>query len=416
MRQLDGRPHVNSTAVVDAELQLPLQEQPDRGATWPHFDEEEIAAATRILRSGKINYWTGPEGKSFEREYADYFGVRHAVALTNGSVALELALHALDLQPGDEVVVTPRTFLASVSAAILQNLDVVFADVDRDSGNITAESIEKVITPKTKAIIPVHLGGWPCEMPAIMQLAKAKNLYVIEDCAQSHAATIDGRYAGTFGDINSWSFCQDKIITTGGEGGMITTENEDWWKRAWSFKDHGKDYDAVFNKNHAPGFRWLHNSFGTNWRLTEIQSAIGRIQLRKLKDWVGKRRANAQVLIDRLSNIEGVRVPVPRNGIEHAYYRFYLYLEPNVLKSGVTRDMLVDQISRTGVPAFSGSCSEVYLEKAFDGRPYRPHDRLPVAKELGETSLAFLVHPTLTAEDMHRTAGAFIDAFGQFKR
>jgi len=401
--------------LVDAELELPAGPSKPL-APWPHFDDDEIAAATRILRSGKINYWTGPEGKSFEREYADYFGVKHAVALTNGSVALELALHALNLQPGDEVVVTPRTFLASVSSAILQNLNVVFADVDRDSGNITAESIEKVLTSKTKAIIPVHLGGWPCEMPAIMELAKAKNLYVIEDCAQSHAATIDGRFAGTFGHINSWSFCQDKIITTAGEGGMITTDNEEWWKRAWSYKDHGKDYDAVFNQNHAPGFRWLHHSFGTNWRLTEIQSAIGRIQLRKLKDWVGKRRANAQVLIDRLSNVPGIRVPVPRSGIEHAYYRFYLYLEPSVLKSGFTREMLAEEISQSGVPAFTGSCSEVYLEKAFDRTPYRPGNRLPVAKELGETSVAFLVHPTLSEEDMHRTADAFLKVFDANKR
>ena len=402
--------------MVDTELDLPATPRPYKGAPWPHFDEDEVAAVTRILRSGKINYWTGPEGREFEREYAGYFGAKHAVALTNGSVALELALHALNLQPGDQVVVTPRTFLASASAAILRGLDIVFADVDRDSGNITPESIEKVLTPKSKAIIPVHLGGWPCEMPAIMELAKAKSLYVVEDCAQSHAATIDGRFAGTFGHVNAWSFCQDKIITTGGEGGMITSDNKEWWEKAWSYKDHGKSYDEVFNKEHGPGYRWVHNSFGTNWRLTEMQSAIGRIQLRKLKDWVAKRRANAQILIDRLRNVEGIRVPVPREGIENSYYRFYMYLKPGVLKSNITRDVLVSQIAESGVPAFSGSCSEVYLEKAFDGTPYKPSPRLPIARELGETSLAFLVHSTLTADDMHRTADAFCKAFDACKR
>lgn len=391
--------------------------QPAAGhAPWPFFEEDEVEAAANVLRSGRINYWTGQEGRAFEREYADYFGLKHAVALTNGTVAIELALYALGLQPGDEVVVTPRTFLASASSAIIHGIGVVFADVDRDSGNVTAESIEKVITPKTKAVIPVHLGGWPCDMPPIMEIANAHNLYVIEDCAQSHGAKINGRYAGTFGHVNSWSFCQDKIITTGGEGGMLTTDNEEWWNRAWSFKDHGKSFDEVYNKVHGPGYRWVHTGFGTNWRLTEPQSAIGRIQLRKLKGWVSKRQANAQVLIDRLSGIEGVRVPVPAPGLEHVYYRFYLYLEPGVLKDGINRDTLVDMISQSGTKAFSGSCSEIYLEKAFEGTPYVPAHRLPVARELGETSVAFLVHPTLEAEDMHRMADAFIAAFEKCKR
>lgn len=392
------------------------QPQTYTSPAWPYFDQEQVDAVARVLASGKINYWTGPEGRAFEKEFAEFFGAKRSIALGNGSLAIELAIKALDLQPGDDVIVTPRTFIASASCAIIWGMNPVFADVDRDSGNITAESIERVLTPKTKAIIPVHLGGWPCDMGPIMNLARSKGIKVIEDCAQSHLATYNGKYLGTFGDMNAWSFCQDKIMTTGGEGGMVTTDSEELWSKAWSFKDHGKSYEAKFHRQHPPGFRWEHESFGTNWRLTEMQSVLGRIQLHRLKDWVAKRRANAQVLIDRLSNIPGLRVPVPASNMEHAYYRFYCYLEPGVLKGSTNRDAVVDAVREQGLPLFSGSCSEIYLEKAFDGKPYKPAHRLPVAKELGETSVAFLVHPTLEASDLHRVADAFIEAFNAAKR
>ncbi|MFC1465582.1 MAG: DegT/DnrJ/EryC1/StrS family aminotransferase [Candidatus Brachytrichaceae bacterium NZ_4S206] len=367
---------------------------------WPIFESDEIEAVERVLRSGKVNYWTGQEGRLFEKEFAEYVGTDYAVALHNGTVALELALYALGIGDGDEVITTPRTFIASASAIVMRGATPVFADVDRDSGLITAESIEEVITPKTKAIIVVHLAGWPADMDPIMELADRYQLKVIEDCAQAHGARYKGRSVGSIGHVGAWSFCQDKILTTGGEGGMITTNDPEIWSRAWSFKDHGKSYDAVYHRQHPPGFRWLHESFGTNWRMLEVQAAIGRVALRKLDGWVVKRRANAQFLSERLRGVPALRIPEPPQGIYHSYYRLYAYVVPAKMKPDWNRDRVLESIAAQGVPAFSGSCSEVYLEKAFIKANLQPRFRLPVAKELGETSLAFLVHPTLLPEQL----------------
>lgn len=370
--------------------------------TWPHYDEDEIAAVTRVLRSGRVNYWTGTEARSFEREYAAAIGVPHAVSLANGTVALELALQVLGVGPGDEVVTSPRSFIASASCAVMRGAQPVFADVDRDSQNITAATIERVLTPRTKAIIAVHLAGWPCEMDAILDLARSRNLSVIEDCAQANGATYQGRPVGAWGVVGAFSFCQDKIITTGGEGGLLVTADESLWSRAWSFKDHGKSFAAAHRTDQPPGFRWLHESFGTNWRMTEMQAAIGRLQLSKLDDWVKKRRANAGRLREGLRECAGLRIPWPGPPFFHSYYKFYAFLEPGSLKSSWSRARVISEITAQGVPCFEGSCSEVYLERAFDGSASRPAVRLPVARELGETSLMFQVHPTLSAEHMNR--------------
>jgi dTDP-4-amino-4,6-dideoxygalactose transaminase len=370
---------------------------------WPHYDDDEVAAATAVLRSGRVNYWTGAEGRCFEQEYASTIGVRHAVTLANGSVALELALAMLGIGPGDEVITSPRTFIASASCAVMRGAKPVFADVDRDSQNISASTIERVLSPRTRAIVVVHLAGWPCEMESILELADSKNIAVIEDCAQANGARYQGRAVGTFGVFGAFSFCQDKIISTGGEGGLLVTQDESLWSRAWSFKDHGKDYHASHRRDHPPGFRWLHESFGTNWRMTEFQAAIGRLQLNKLEAWIERRRLNAQRLREGFSEISAIRVPLPDAHIRHAYYKFYAFLDTSRLKTNWTRDRIVAEVSARGVPCYSGSCSEVYLEKAFDGSDSRPAQRLPVARELGETSLMFLVHPTLMLEHMDRT-------------
>ena len=369
-------------------------------AGWPVFADDEIEAATAVLRSGRVNYWTGEEGRAFEREFADYFGSRYGLALMNGTVALELALYALGVGEGDEVIVTPRTFIASASCVVMRGAKPVFCDVDRDSGNITAETIEKSLTPRTRAIIAVHLGGWPCDMDSICALARDRGLYVIEDCAQSHGAMYKGKYAGASGHVTAWSFCQDKIMTTGGEGGMLTTDDPELWKKAWAFKDHGKSYDAVYNRQHPPGFRWLHESFGTNWRMLETQAAIGRVQLRKLSDWVATRARNANILVERLSKLPMLRVPAPGPDTKHAHYRLYAYVIPEMLAPGWTRDRIMVECTERGAPCMSGSCSEIYREKAFVNAGLQPAERPPVARELGETSLAFLVHPTLTEEHM----------------
>jgi len=375
---------------------------------WPSFTEEEADAVRDILLSNKVNYWTGQEGREFEKEFAAFAGTKHAIAVANGTVALDLAVMALNIGSGDEVVVTSRTFLASVSSIVTAGATPVFADIDRDSQNITAASIRTVLSPNTKAIICVHLAGWPCDMDSIMTLAQEYGLFVIEDCAQAHGARYHDRSVGSIGHIGCWSFCQDKIMTTGGEGGMVTTNNNNLWKKMWSYKDHGKSWDAVYNREHPPGFRWLHESFGTNGRMTEMQAAIGRIQLQRMVPWHKSRAQNAQAIFAVAEKLPGLRVPKIPDFVEHAWYKCYLFVEPRALKMGWDRDRIMNEIANRGVPCFSGSCSEVYLEKAFDNTGWRPETRLPVAKELGETSLMFLVHPTLTETEIQKTCDVLI--------
>jgi len=375
---------------------------------WPQFPEDEVAAVSEVLHSGKVNYWTGENGRQFEKEFAGYCGVSHGIVLANGTVALELALKALDICPGDEVVVPPRTFIATVSSVVLSGATPVFADVDADSQNITAETIRGCITSKTKAIIVVHLAGWPCDMDPIMDLAREFNLKVIEDCAQAHGASYKGKPVGSMGDMAAFSFCQDKIMTTGGEGGMLVTNDEQLWERAWAYKDHGKSYDTIYRCEPNPDevFRWVHESFGTNWRMTEVQSAIGRVQLKKLDGWVESRRSNAQILAERFTGHDILRVPMPGKDYYHSFYKFYAFVRPEMLKDGWGRDRLIHAVNAEGVPCFHGSCSEVYLEKAFVNIGFTPENRLPIAQELGDNSLMFPVHPTLSERDMHRIVDA----------
>ncbi|ANU37666.1 DegT/DnrJ/EryC1/StrS family aminotransferase [Vibrio scophthalmi] len=370
---------------------------------WPSFTQEEAYAVSRVILSNKVNYWTGNECREFEKEFADWAGSEYAIALGNGTLALDVALKALRVGDGDEVITTSRTFLASASSIVTAGADPVFADVDLNSQAITAESIEAVLTEKTKAVIVVHLAGMPAEMDAIMALSAKHGFYVIEDCAQAHGAKYKGRSVGSIGHIGAWSFCQDKIMTTGGEGGMVTTDDKDLWSFMWSYKDHGKSYDAVYNREHEPGFRWLHESFGTNWRMTELQAVLGRIQLTYMADWTAKRQANGAAIDAAVADLSVVRtVNVPEH-IEHAEYKHYLFVQPEHLADGWSRDRIVDTIVERGVPAYQGSCSEIYLEKAFDGTPWRPEKRLKNAVTLGEASLMFLVHPTLTAEEVDKT-------------
>jgi dTDP-4-amino-4,6-dideoxygalactose transaminase len=391
---------------------------------WPAFSDEEADAVRRVLVSNKVNYWTGAECREFEKEFAAYAGTRYAIALANGTVALDVALKALGICPGDEVIVTPRTFLASASCVVTAGAMPVFADVDRDSQNITAETISAVLTPRTKAVICVHLAGWPCDMDPIMALAKERGLSVIEDCAQAHGARYKGRSVGSIGHISAWSFCQDKIMTTGGEGGMVTTDDESLWRRMWAYKDHGKSYEAVYERQHPPGFRWLHESFGTNWRMIEMQAVIGRIQLSRMADWTAARTSNAERIAAACREFPALRVPELRcascsgdctwaTGCVHAHYKHYAFVRPERLRSGWMRDRIIEEINAAGVPCYQGSCSEVYLEKAFDGTPWRPKECLPVAKELGETALMFLVHPTLTGAEIDKTCQVIRQVMGE---
>jgi dTDP-4-amino-4,6-dideoxygalactose transaminase len=386
----------------------PVRKEPF--APWPHFDPDEVEAAAAVLRTGRINYWTGEEGRQFEREFAAMVGCRHAVVVANGTLALELALYALGIGPGDEVIVPSRTFIATASCVVMRGAKPVIADIDRTSQAVTAETIRAALTPRTKAVIVVHLAGWPCDMDPIVKLACERGIKVIEDCAQAIGAKYKGRQVGSIGDIGAFSFCQDKILTTGGEGGMLTTNDPGVWARAWSFKDHGKSYDAVYNRQHPPGFRWVHESFGTNWRLTEMQSALGRVLLRKLSEHISVRQKYASILNSRLAPVLGIRRTLPAAEIAHSYYKFYVFIELSRIKSDWDKERIIAAINAEGVPCFSGSCSEIYLEKAFPPE-LRPASRLPVARELGETALMFMVHPTLSEADINDTATAIEKVF-----
>lgn len=373
---------------------------------WPSFTQEEADAVSKVLLSNKVNYWTGQECREFEKEFAAFAETQYAVALANGTVALDVALKALGIGAGDDVIVTSRTFLASASSIVTAGANPIFADVELDSQNISARTIEAVLTPNTKAIICVHLAGWMCDMDPIMQLAHDKGIYVIEDCAQAHGAKYKGKSAGSIGHIGAWSFCQDKIMTTGGEGGMVTTNDEALWKKMWSYKDHGKNFDSIYNKQHPPGFRWLHDSFGTNWRMMEMQAVIGRIQLKKMAEWTKVRNENMQKIYAAFAETPYITVSQPSEEYVHAAYKCYVQVNPEHLPEGWSRDRIMNEITAQGVPCFSGSCSEVYLEHAFDGTPWRPVQRLANAQKLGETSLMFIVHPTLSESSLSTTIHA----------
>ena len=369
---------------------------------WPRFEPDEQAAAQGVLASGRVNYWTGGECIAFEREWSDRFDCGPSIAMANGTLTLDAALTALGIGPGDEVIVSPRSYVASAGCVALRGATPVFVEVSPESGNVDPHAVAAAIGPRTRAILPVHLAGWPAEMPRIVQIAERHGLAVVEDCAQAHGARIAGRCVGAFGTLASWSFCQDKIMTTGGEGGMLATPDAALWRRCWSLKEHGKGWERVHRDDHPPGFRWLVESHGSNYRMTEMQAAIGRCQLRKLDAWLDARRRNAALLRAALGAIPWLRMPWPEEGVEHAAYKAYAYLVPEALPRGLSRGAILDGLAAAGLPALTGACPEIYLEAAM--APFRPPSRLPIAAALGETSLMFPCHHTIDAATAERFA------------
>lgn len=378
---------------------------------WPVFTEKMIQNVSNILSSGKVNQWTGSKVFEFEKKFSEYFGCNHSIAVFNGSVAIELCLKAIGIKNEDEIIVTPRTFIASASSVNMCNAVPIFVDVDPSSQNITLENIKKAKTTKTKAIILVHLAGWPCDLKEIIDWAHENNIYVVEDCAQAHGAKYMDKYVGTWGDINAWSFCQDKIISTGGEGGMVTTNNKNLYLRAWSLKDHGKNYDKIFNQKSltAPGiFRWVHDSLGTNYRMTEIQASIGIDSLELLEDWILIRNKNAKIFNETFANIKLIKLTLPNEIYYHSYYKYYCFINPEFLKEGYTRNSIIHAANSLEIPCFEGTCGEVYKEKA-----YNLNLDLPVTKNLSETSIMLLVDPTYSTDTIteiaHKLKTIFLD-------
>ena len=377
--------------------------------SWPYYEKDEITKAISVLNSGKVNYWTGVETKNFEKEFAKLISTEYALALSNGSLALSCAYLSLNFKKKDEIITSPRTFIATSSSAVLLGLKPIFADVDINSGCITAETIEPHINKNTKAISVVHISGWPADMQEICELANKYKLLIIEDCSQAHGAEIlfknKFQPVGSFGDIATWSFCQDKIISTGGEGGMITTNDLEIYKKVWSFKDHGKNFNSLnISNRRSVGYQWIHDNLGSNFRLTEFQSAIGRLQIKKLSTWNKLRTRNALILFEILKNINGLRIPLPPKEKKHAWYKFNCYLNLSFLKNDWSRDRIIYEIIQKGYPAFHGGCSEIYLEKCFKDLGLSLEKSLPNAKELGETNLMFLVHPNISLDEMTRYA------------
>lgn len=369
---------------------------------WPVFAQDEIEAVVRVLRSGKVNQWTGSDVFAFQDACTERFGGGHGIALANGSLALELALRAFGIGPGDEVIVTPRTFVASAFCVLLVGATPVFADVDPDSGNVTPATVERVLTERTRAIIPVHLAGWPADIPGIMAVAEPHGIKVIEDCAQAHGAAIGSRSVGSFGHAAAFSFCQDKIISTAGEGGFLSFQDRAAWEWAWSFKDHGKSFEKMRAPAANPGvFRWVHDSVGTNWRLTGPQAALGLVQLSKLSGWTAARTRNAGIWTRALEGIRGLRLPSPPAGVTHAFYKHYFYIDAPEGEAERLRSEILHRGAQAGLRVFSGSCSEVYREAAFAGLP---QPDCPTAREMSGNSLMVEVHPTLEPQRLERRA------------
>jgi len=393
-----------SSATAPTSFQLPA---------WPVFESDECASVEQVLRSGRVNYWTGTACRDFERAWSDAHQGMHCLSMANGSLTMDAALRVLGIGPGDEVIVSPRSYVASAMCVALCGATPVFADVDPESGCVTPETAEAVRSARTKAIIPVHIGGWPCDMPKLCAWASQHGIQVIEDCAQSHGGHIDGRPLGTFGAFASWSFCQDKIMTTGGEGGMLATLDKDLWKQAWAYCQHGKDCDRSLTPvpaGSAPGFRWLVDHAGTNLRMTEMQAAIGLRQLAKLRSWSAARQRNSLIMQEALRTVPGLRVPETPAG--HAHYRCVAFTAGD--NAGQLRDHLLNHLHVAGIPAMHGSCSEIYRESFFQAHGWTPRHagrgrldddgRLLHARALGETSLTFLVHHTIDEATMRHYA------------
>ena len=373
--------------------------------SYPYFDKYTLKKVERVLKSGRVNYWTGKECTNFEKEFSNYHNIKYSVAVFNGSVALEIVLKALNLKPTAAVIVTPRSFVISASCVLNMGLKPIFADVNLN-GNLNIVGIRKAYKPGVKAIIAVHLNGLSCDLDPIVQFAKEKKLYLIEDCSQAHGAIYKGKKVGSFGDIAIWSFCQDKIISTGGEGGMISTNNNKLWLKCWSIKDHGKNYNNVFYKKHKTGFRWLHDNLGSNYRMTEMQAAIGRMQLKTLDNQLKIRNAIANIYLNELKDyyqkyhllqkpdFKCQTCPFKQNEKKcnkcmHAFYRLNLFVNKNKIK----QNHLLQLINKKKINCSVGSCPEIYREKIFKKFKFYPKQRLTNAKLLGESSIMFPIDP-----------------------
>ncbi len=353
---------------------------------WPSLDETAIKAVEQVLRSGKVNYWTGRRGMEFEQEYARWQGSKYAISVATGTAALHVSLSALGIGPGDEVIVPSYTFIASSFSIVQAGAIPRFADVNLEDHCLSVESAEKLVTRRTKAVMPVHLYGNVCDMDKIQAFARKHNLYVIEDNAEAFGGSYKGKKTGTLGDIAGCSFCQNKTFTTGGEGGMVTTDHEDLAWEARSFRDHGYDVKERLNllalEQKLP---YIHNRVGWNYRMTEMQSAIGLAELARMDTWnMPARRRNGRILLETLGALPQVKyVPIDSSERRNGWYvcAFSLDLE----KMSCDIKQFVEAAAAEGAPVWKVFWPQCHTEKAFQEHKGFGNSGFPfTSKEYGD--------------------------------
>ncbi len=362
---------------------------------WPIVSNQEIKLVNNVLKSNKLNYWTGENCKKFEEEFSKLIKTKYSISLANGSVGLDIAIKSLNLKKNSEVIVTPRSYISSVTSVINQGLTPVFADIDLNSQNIEYETIIKKITKNTKAILVVHLGGMPANMTKIISFAKKNKIKIIEDCSQAHGAKINNKYVGTFGDISIWSFCNDKILNTLGEGGIIATKSFMIYKKLWALKDCGKNFSKFKKFKKKNKFKWVHDFEGTNLRMTEVQAAIGRYQLKKLTTWVNMRNYISKKIISICKNFKSIRTQIVPSKFLNSYYRCYIFLDYKHIKKGWTREKILQYLNTNGIYCDVGSCPEIYKEKFLSKQKHINLKSLKNANLIGKSSIAFKVFPNI---------------------
>ncbi|MBN1299339.1 MAG: DegT/DnrJ/EryC1/StrS family aminotransferase [Actinobacteria bacterium] len=383
---------------------------------WPLFtqkDKDDLAAA---LDDGRMTSITGPKVKEFEDKYAEKFGAKYALATSNGVVALHLALAALEIGPGDEVIVPAHTFIGTAIPVVMANAIPVFVDVRLDTFNIDPLKIEAAITDRTKAIMPVHLNGLCAEMDTIAAIAKKHNLFVIEDACQAHGGKYKGKTAGTIGDIGCFSFFEDKVLTTG-EGGMLITDSPQYYELARCIRSYGEGLVTSIGER-----KYEHVKLGFNYRMGSLNAALGINQLDRLEEMVQKRNSNAKYLIEKLSGTEGVITPKEIEYCLNAYYKFVCRIDRT--KISVELDKFIEAIKAEGIPATPRYPKPLPLQKVFkDGCGYGKTDcpygcdkygrkpaffdgSWPVAEQVGRDAFVLLIHPSVEEKDLDDVANA----------
>jgi perosamine synthetase len=331
---------------------------------WPAYGKEEIEVADQVLRSGHLARQSGTWVQRFEKEYARKFGIKHAIAVSSGTAAIHVALAALGVGPGDDVIHTAHCFIGTATPTLHAGAVPIFADIDERTFNISPASIEQQITPHTKAIVPVHLNGLPADMDSILRIAREHKLFVVEDAAQAHGSEFGGKLAGTMGVFGCFSFWEDKLITTAGEGGMIVTNDDDLALQARKIHHHG---EVRRDGDYYQGERlYYHDTLGYNYRMTEIQGAIGCVQLQRLDEYVRQRRQNAHRLTGLLSEVPGVIPPYEPENCKHVFYKYVVRLDRRATQASSKE--VVEALSAEGIPVSRRYPTPLHQQPLFTER------------------------------------------------